>query len=87
MPTFKHILFPVDFSDRCKAICPFVVTMAERFGSRLTLMHVIETPIGWYGGIEAAYPAMFDVPAMTKEVCEKLDKFFDPPKSTVKIET
>jgi len=46
MPTFKHILFPVDFSDRCKAIRPLVMAMAERFGSQLTVMHVIETPIG-----------------------------------------
>jgi len=46
---FKHILFPVDFSEPCIAFLPFVKRMADRFGARATALHAInETamPIG-----------------------------------------
>jgi hypothetical protein len=33
MPAFKHILFPVDFSDRCDAVRPLVKSVAQRFRS------------------------------------------------------
>jgi hypothetical protein len=51
MPGFHHILFPIDFSDRCRAVGPFVNSLAERFDARLTLMHVVQIPAGWYGGL------------------------------------
>src|SRR5204863_2910646 len=76
-PVFKHILFPVDFSNRCYAARPFVQSVAQRFHSRLTLMHVIQTPVGWYGGMEAAYPVMLDVPAMIEDGRKRLNSFFE----------
>ena len=79
MPDFHHILFPVDFSERCKAVRPFVKRMAQQFDAKLTLMHSIQIPTGWYGGFEGAYPIMFDVPAMELEARERLDGFFDWP--------
>ena len=51
MSTARHILFPVDFSERCKAVRPSVIAMAKHFGARLTLMHVLPIPIGLYGGM------------------------------------
>jgi nucleotide-binding universal stress UspA family protein len=36
----KHILFPVDFSDRCVHTAPFVRELATRFGARVTLLTV-----------------------------------------------
>jgi nucleotide-binding universal stress UspA family protein len=66
MPDFKHILFPVDFSDRCRAAEPFVTTMAKHFQARLTLLHVISIPAGWYGSIDNPYPVTFDIPAMVQ---------------------
>jgi nucleotide-binding universal stress UspA family protein len=54
-----------------------VKSVAQRFRSELTLMHVIQTPVGWYDGIEAAYPIMFDVPAMLEEGRRQLDTFFE----------
>ncbi|HYI92628.1 MAG TPA: universal stress protein [Bryobacteraceae bacterium] len=77
MPRFKHILFPVDFSKRCQAAKPFVASMVQRFNARLTLLHVINMPAGWYGGIDSPYPVMFDIPAMLKEGRKKLQEFFD----------
>jgi nucleotide-binding universal stress UspA family protein len=76
---FKHILFPVDFSDRCDAVRPLVKSVAQRFRSKLTLMHVIQTPVGWYDGIEAPYPIMFDVPSMLEEGRRQLEAFLEAP--------
>jgi nucleotide-binding universal stress UspA family protein len=39
---YRHILFPVDFSEQSKAVAPFVLSMARRFHASVTLMHVIE---------------------------------------------
>ena len=36
----KHVLFPVDFSASSLAIAPCVKAMADRFGSKITLMNV-----------------------------------------------
>jgi nucleotide-binding universal stress UspA family protein len=66
MPDFKHILFPVDFSDRCRAVEPFVTSMVKQFQARLSLLHVISIPAGWYGNIEAPYPVTFDLSAVVE---------------------
>ena len=47
MPQFRHILFPVDFSDRCRVVQPLVIAMARQFQAKLTLLHVITIPAGW----------------------------------------
>ena len=49
MPSFEHILFPVDFSGQSHAVAPYVVDMATRHRARVTMLHVDE------GG--AAYPS------------------------------
>jgi nucleotide-binding universal stress UspA family protein len=40
---FQHILIPVDFSERNRAAVAAACDMAKQSGSRLTLIHVIET--------------------------------------------
>jgi len=75
---FRHILFPVDFSDQCRAVRPFVSSMAERFRSRLTLLHSIQIPACWYGGLDAAYPIMLDVPDLEESARKELAAFFSP---------
>lgn len=50
---FNHILFPVDFSDHCRGLNPQVEWLANHFGSRVTLLHVFEIPVSWYGTAEA----------------------------------
>ena len=80
MPTFKHIPFPVDFSDCCvKLLLPLVKAMVQQHNARLSLMHVIQIPIGWYGGRIDAHMIMSDVPAMTKAAGIQLDSFFQGP--------
>ena len=38
MLAIRHILFPLDFSDRGCGAAPFVEAMASRFGARITLL-------------------------------------------------
>jgi nucleotide-binding universal stress UspA family protein len=76
---FHHILFPVDFSERCKQALPFVKALAKRYSAKVTLMHVIQIPTGWYGGADAAYPITFDVYAMEDDARQELVKFYVEP--------
>jgi nucleotide-binding universal stress UspA family protein len=79
-----HILFPVDFSERSKAVRPHVISLAEHFHAKVTLIHVIQIPIGWYGGMEQAFPVLFDVSAMIADGKRQLEQFFgSPPGLTV----
>lgn len=54
MSGFPRILFPIDFSERCAAVAPAVKAMAQRFGSEIVVLHVIDLPATWYGSPEAS---------------------------------
>jgi nucleotide-binding universal stress UspA family protein len=58
---------------------PFIQSIAERFDAKLTLMHVIQIPTGWYGGIEAGCSIVFDVPAMEESAKQEMCAFFESP--------
>jgi hypothetical protein len=49
MTGFRHILFPVDFSERCRSVRPFVESMTQQFRSKLTLCYVINGIITYRG--------------------------------------
>lgn len=42
MLAIKHILFPIDFSERTQAAAPFVAAMARRFGAEVTLISAMQ---------------------------------------------
>jgi nucleotide-binding universal stress UspA family protein len=42
MLAIKHILFPVDFSERTRETAPYVAAMAKRFGAEVTLISVMQ---------------------------------------------
>jgi nucleotide-binding universal stress UspA family protein len=42
----KKILFPVDFSERCRGAVGYVEALAGRFDAELILLHVVEPPSG-----------------------------------------
>jgi len=50
---FNHILFPTDFSECSRRLNREVEWVATKFQSRVTLMHVFEIPVTWYGTGEA----------------------------------
>ena len=52
MLSFNTILFPVDFSERCRGAAHYVEALAGRFGSRVVLLHVVETTIGQPGDLD-----------------------------------
>jgi nucleotide-binding universal stress UspA family protein len=37
----KKLLFPVDFSDRCRSVSSYVTAFAQRFRSEVTLLHTV----------------------------------------------
>jgi nucleotide-binding universal stress UspA family protein len=76
MITFKHILFPVDLSDHSVAIVPAVKAMAKRFGAELTVLHVVDFPIAWFGTPEAAaWSALINADRLRAEGRIALDRF------------
>jgi nucleotide-binding universal stress UspA family protein len=74
MPSFKHILFPVDFSEQVSRIAPYVICMARRTGARVTMLHVMEVPTGAYPGwpAEAALINLQDIQRVRQQ---SLDAF------------
>ncbi len=42
MPNIKHILFPIDFSERCCGAVPFVESMANHYDARITLFTAMQ---------------------------------------------
>jgi nucleotide-binding universal stress UspA family protein len=72
---FKHILFPVDFSERCKQAIPFVKAFAKRHGAAISLMHVIHVPAGCYGGMDGVYSGLFDSSELESDARLQLTDF------------
>jgi len=88
MTRFKRILFPVDFSERCRLVRPFVEAMARAFDSELTLMHVIPMSSSVYAGFETAYEITVDYDAMKRDAAIMLEEFLDtprPPSTVVRV--
>jgi nucleotide-binding universal stress UspA family protein len=54
MLQLDRILFPVDFSQRCTAAAPHVMTMARDFNAEVTMLHVLQMPPLWYGEFAAS---------------------------------
>ncbi len=48
MPSIKHILFPVDFSEQNCGIAPYVESMARKYGARVSVLHAVELPVMGY---------------------------------------
>jgi nucleotide-binding universal stress UspA family protein len=80
MSTISHILFPIDFSERCKAVEPFVQATARRFHAKLTLLHAVPYPLTRSGGFEAPpYPVLTDITPALEDARSRLAALFDSP--------
>jgi nucleotide-binding universal stress UspA family protein len=75
MPKFTSILFPVDFSDRSQAAAPFVLSMAQRYGSKVVLLHAVQPPPPMYAGMNAVYPDTIDFSAVQQDLMIRLRQF------------
>ena len=79
MPSFRHILFPVDFSESSKAVCQYVKSFAGHFQAKVTLLHVVQVFLNVPKGIDPSYPVSFDFPAVEWQTRELLKGYFDAP--------
>jgi nucleotide-binding universal stress UspA family protein len=77
MPGFRHILCPVDFSDRSKAMQPYVKAFVEKFNAKLTLLNAVEIPPPNMYGVDQSFPVMFDFASLEPHVLERLKNFYD----------
>jgi nucleotide-binding universal stress UspA family protein len=71
MLNFRHILFPIDFSNRSCAAVPFVDSFAKRFGAQVTLMSVAQ-PF-WYTGMgDPGGPVVVDTDEILRDLETRL---------------
>jgi len=49
MTALRRILFPVDFSERCAAVVPYVRRMVSRLDAELSVLHVVDLPSSGIG--------------------------------------
>jgi nucleotide-binding universal stress UspA family protein len=75
VPKFNCIVFPVDFSERSAAAAPFVLSMAQRYRSRIVLVHAIQPPPPIYAGMNTVYPEAFDFVDTQKILADRLTEF------------
>src|SRR5258706_3890919 len=68
MASFKHIVFPVDFSDRSNGAVPFVVEMARKQDAKVTLITVGHLP-----NMELLEPPTIDSQPMVAGLKAQLD--------------
>jgi nucleotide-binding universal stress UspA family protein len=62
MTEVKKILFPIDLTDNSTKILPYVLSMAEKFGSQIYLFHVVQDLQRW---------GNFFIPHSSTEVYQK----------------
>jgi nucleotide-binding universal stress UspA family protein len=75
MLAIKHILFPIDFSERSCGAAPFVDAMASRFGAKVTLISA--APPVWYAGMgDPAAPVFLDDDTLREDIQARLDTAF-----------
>lgn len=72
MPNIKHILFPVDFSDRSNTAVPFVAEMARRNDAKVTLFAAAHPH--YMEGLEGT--PLIDPQVILDGVKAQLDKVF-----------
>jgi nucleotide-binding universal stress UspA family protein len=71
----ESILFPVEFSQRDEAASTFVLSMAQRYHSRVILLHVLQPPPPVYAGMGGVYPEAFDYEGATEDLKINLGRF------------
>ena len=72
---FSNILFPVDFSERCRAAAPFVNALVKAQKASLTILHMVEIPTIWYGSAEAPCMPDLNIPKLVDDAAERLESF------------
>lgn len=72
MPGIKHILFPIDFSDRCCAAVPFVEAVASHYDAKVTLISVAQ-PLYYAGMGDPGGPIVMGTDTILSDLRERLE--------------
>lgn len=72
---FTSILYPVDFSERCRTVAPFVNAALKRHGAWLVLANFVEIPALWYGTAEAPCAPDLNLASFIEEAGQRLTDF------------
>src|SRR5580704_2474105 len=75
MFTIKHILFPVDFSERICSAVPFVEAMASRFGAHVTMM-AVAPPIPYGGMVDPSGVFLMDPDELKEDLQGRLNRTY-----------
>ena len=85
-PTYERLLVPVDFSTETDAQLDVAIDIAERFGSRLELVHVIDPPT-----VPELYvpvgPIAMDMKTIATQAAEALDELAEPLRGRYEVST
>lgn len=72
MLNIKHILFPIDFSQRCCVAVPFVESMARQYKAKVTLLSVAEA-VYYVPSIEVGGPVIINPDLVLNDLSAKLE--------------
>lgn len=75
MTRFERILFPIDFSERSRAVAPFVLSMAHRYDAKVFALHALQPPPPIYTGMNTVYPEVYDFDGLAADLRAELEKF------------
>lgn len=73
---FQHILFPIDFSEPCEQIIPWVLQMLKSVEARLSLLHAWQAPCAWSNGVDPMLlESLIDFKGLQSQHQSALEKF------------
>ncbi len=85
----SHILAPVDFSEKSECAARYAEALQKRFGSRITLLHVLPPPHYEFGAMEVGGSVLEELFRSRAEQAKKdLDEFLSeelPPGSAERL--
>jgi len=58
MVKIKKILFPIDLTHNASKVFPYVLSVSEKYGGEICLLHVVEDFIKWGIGIYIPHPPL-----------------------------
>lgn len=91
MISITNILIPTDFSEPAEAALEYGKTLAQKFGARLRLLHVVPEPYSYPWGTEMSTLPLADLLAQSEDAArQRLGQLAAPlglPAARVEIET
>lgn len=91
MISITHILIPTDFSEPAEAALAYAKTLAQKFGARLCLLHVVPEPYSYPWGTEMSTMPLADLLAQSEDAArQRLDQLtpqLGMPADRVAVET